>query len=237
MTGQTDATGSAQTRLLLVEDDESVARFLNQAMLEAGYSAEVVGDGIEGLRRASSEPFDLLLLDVMLPGLDGLEVCRRLRAAQLRTPILIITARDTLEDKLAGLDGGADDYLVKPFELAELLARVRALLRRSSSETSFLQVADLTLDPLSREARRGDRAIGLSSTEYALLEYLMRHSGQVLTRAMILEHVWQYDFGGNDNVLDVYVSYLRRKIDRGHPRPLIHTVRGVGFRVGDNAPA
>jgi DNA-binding response OmpR family regulator len=237
MTGQTDETGSAQMRLLLVEDDESVARFLKQATLEAGYRVEVVGDGLEGLRRASSEPFDLVLLDVMLPGLDGLEVCRRLRAAQARTPILIVTARDTLEDKLAGLDGGADDYLVKPFELAELLARVRALLRRSSSAAGPLQVADLTLDPLSRGARRGDRTIGLSSTEYALLEYLMRHAGQVLSRAMILEHVWQYDFGGNDNVLDVYISYLRRKIDRGYPRPLIHTVRGVGFRVGEHAGA
>jgi DNA-binding response OmpR family regulator len=237
MTGQTDETGSAQTRLLLVEDDESVARFLRQATVEAGYSVEVVGDGAEGLRRATSDAFDLLLLDVMLPGLNGLEVCRRLRDAQVRTPILIITARDTLEDKLAGLDGGADDYLVKPFELAELLARVRALLRRSSSSAGPLQVADLMLDPLSREARRGDRTINLSATEYALLEYLMRHAGQVLTRAMILEHVWQYDFGGNDNVLDVYISYLRRKIDRGHPRPLIHTVRGVGFRVGDDAPA
>jgi len=237
MTGQTDETGSAQMRLLLVEDDESVARFLKQATLEAGYRVEVVGDGLEGLRRASSEPFDLVLLDVMLPGLDGLEVCRRLRAAQARTPILIVTARDTLEDKLAGLDGGADDYLVKPFELAELLARMRALLRRSSSVAGPLQVADLTLDPLSRGARRGDRTIGLSSTEYALLEYLMRHAGQVLSRAMILEHVWQYDFGGNDNVLDVYISYLRRKIDRGYPRPLIHTVRGIGFRVGEHAGA
>jgi DNA-binding response OmpR family regulator len=237
MTGQTEQTGSAQTRLLLVEDDDSVARFLKQATLEAGYSVEVVGDGLEGLRRAISEPFDLVLLDVMLPSLDGLEVCRRLRAAQPRTAILIITARDTLEDKLAGLDGGADDYLVKPFQLAELLARVRALLRRSSSAAGPLQVADLILDPLSREARRGDKTIGLSSTEYALLEYLMRHPGQVLTRAMILEHVWQYDFGGNDNVLDVYISYLRRKIDRGHPRPLIHTVRGIGFRAGDHAQA
>ena len=237
MTGQTDETGSAQMRLLLVEDDESVARFLKQATLEAGYRVEVVGDGLEGLRRASSEPFDLVLLDIMLPGLDGLEVCRRLRAAQARTPILIVTARDTLEDKLAGLDGGADDYLVKPFELAELLARMRALLRRSSSVAGPLQVADLTLDPLSRGARRGDRTIGLSSTEYALLEYLMRHAGQVLSRAMILEHVWQYDFGGNDNVLDVYISYLRRKIDRGYPRPLIHTVRGIGFRVGEHAGA
>jgi DNA-binding response OmpR family regulator len=222
-------------RLLIVEDDDSVARFLAQATREAGYDVEAVSDGIEGLRRGATGAFDLLLLDVMLPGLDGLEVCRRLRATQMRVPILIITARDTLEDKLAGLDGGADDYLVKPFHVAELLARVRALLRRAEPAGHVLQVADLRLDPALRQARRGDKTTSLSATEYVLLEYLMRHAGQVLPRAAILEHVWQYDFGGNDNVLDVYVSYLRRKLDRGHAPRLIHTVRGVGFRMGDDA--
>ena len=222
-------------RLLIVEDDDSVARFLAQATKEAGYDVEAVSDGIEGLRRATTGALDLLLLDVMLPGLDGLEVCRRLRAAQMRVPILIITARDTLEDKLAGLDGGADDYLVKPFHVAELLARVRALLRRAEPAGHVLQVADLRLDPALRQVRRGDKTTSLSATEYVLLEYLMRHAGQVLPRAAILEHVWQYDFGGNDNVLDVYVSYLRRKLDRGHAPRLIHTVRGVGFRMGDDA--
>ncbi len=224
-------------KLLIVEDDESVARFLRQATEEAGYAVEAVADGAEGLARATGGAFDLLLLDVMLPTLDGFEVCRRLRAAEVRTPILIITARDTLEDKLAGLDGGADDYLVKPFEMAELLARVRALLRRSEAVGDTLQVADLKLDLVLRQARRDDRTVALSSTECALLSYLMRRVGQVLPRAVILEHVWQYDFGGNDNVLDVYIGYLRRKLDRGHPQPLIHTVRGVGFRIGDHAPS
>jgi DNA-binding response OmpR family regulator len=228
-------SGRDHVKLLIIEDDESVARFLKQATEEAGYAVEVVADGVAGLDRATAAAFDLLLLDVMLPTLDGFEVCRRLRAAEVRTPILIITARDTLEDKLAGLDGGADDYLVKPFEMAELLARVRALLRRSEAAGGILQVADLRLDPMLRQARRGEKTIALSSTECALLSYLMHHAGQVLPRAMILEHVWQYDFGGNDNVLDVYIGYLRRKLDRGHRQPLIHTVRGVGFRMGDRA--
>ena len=218
-------------KLLIVEDDESVARFLQQATREAGYTVEAVDDGLLAWETARTLPFDVILLDVMLPRMDGFEVCRRLRAAKVMTPILMITARDTLEDKLAGLDGGADDYIVKPFQVAELLARVRALLRRGSSSPTILQVADLTLDPATRQAMRGDKAIALSGTEYALLEYLMRNTGRVLTRSMILDHVWQYDFEGNDNVLDVYISYLRRKIDKGHARPLIHTLRGVGFKM------
>ena len=218
-------------KVLIVEDDRSVARFLRQAASEAGYAVEAAETGPAGLELALSLAFDLILLDLTLPGMDGLEVCRRLRAAQVETPVLIITARDTLEDKLAGLDGGADDYLVKPFQVAELLARMRALLRRGQSSPTVLQVGDLTLDPATREATRGGRAIRLSATEYALLEYLMRNAGRVLSRSMILEHVWQYDFAGNDNVLDVYISYLRRKIDRGHDQTLIHTVRGVGFQV------
>ena len=219
-------------RVLVVEDDEGVARFLQQALSEAGYAVELADDGLTALARGQEQVFDLILLDVMLPRMDGFEVCRRLRAAHVTSPILIITARDTLDDKLAGLDGGADDYVVKPFQVAELLARARALLRRGSSPSPILQVDDLTLDPASRQARRGERSIHLSRTEYALLEYLMRHAGRVLTRSVIVDHVWQYDFGGDDNVLDVYISYLRRKIDRGHRQPLIHTVRGVGYWVG-----
>ena len=222
-------------RLLIVEDDASVARFLAQATAEAGYAVEVIADGTEARCRAASHPFDLILLDIMLPGLDGLEVCRQLRSANVVTPILLITARDSLQDKLAGLDGGADDYLVKPFEVAEMLARVRALLRRRASASSTLQVADLLLDPGSRQARRGDRVISLSATEYTLLEYLMRNAGRAVPRAGLLQHVWQYDFGGNDNVLDVYIGYLRRKIDRGQTPPLIHTIRGIGFRMGEDA--
>jgi DNA-binding response OmpR family regulator len=171
----------------------------------------------------------------MLPGLGGLELCRTLRSEGLEAPVLMITARDLVEDKIAGLDSGADDYLVKPFQLGELLARVRALLRRPSASPGVLHLADLSLDPVTRKAVRGNRAIHLSATEYALLEFLMRHAERVLPRAEILMHVWQYDFEGSDNVLDVYISYLRGKIDRGHSRPLIHTVRGVGFRMSADA--
>ena len=218
--------------VLIVEDDESVARFLKQALSEAGYAVERVSDGLTGLEQARSLAYDLILLDMMLPGMNGLEVCRRLRSANIPTPILIITAKDTLQDRVDGLDSGADDYLVKPFQVAELLARARALLRRATSAPTVLRVADLTLDPASRRALRAGKTISLSATEYALLEYLMRNVDRVLTRSMILEHVWQYDFGGSDNVLDVYISDLRGKIDRGQSPTLIHTVRGVGFRLG-----
>jgi DNA-binding response OmpR family regulator len=218
--------------VLIVEDDVSVARFLRQAIAEAGYAPVVTGDGHTALEQARSGRYSLILLDIMIPRLNGLEVCRRLRQDNQQTPVLMITARDTLEDKVEGLDAGADDYLVKPFQLAELLARVRALLRRRSAPPAPIQVVDLVLDPTTRRATRGTKSISLSSTEYALLEFLMRNAGRVLSRAAILEHVWQYDFEGNDNVLDVYISYLRGKIDRGYPIPLIHTVRGVGFRIG-----
>jgi DNA-binding response OmpR family regulator len=218
--------------LLIVEDDDSVARFLKQATTEAGYAPQLVEDGLDALEMARSGAFDLILLDVMVPRLDGFEICRRLRAAKVATPILIITARDLLDDKVQGLDSGADDYIVKPFQVAELLARLRALLRRGASSPVVLQVADLSLDPVSRQVSRGGNPISLSATEYTLLEYLLRNAGRVLTRSMLLEHVWQYDFGGHDNVLDVYISYLRRKIDRGYLPALIHTVRGVGYMVG-----
>lgn len=220
--------------VLIVEDDASVARFLNQAMTEAGYTTEMAATGPAGLEKAKKTPFDLILLDVMLPELDGFSVCRRLRAQAITTPIMILTARDAEQDKIEGLDSGADDYIVKPFQLGELLARCRALLRRRTPAPGSLQVADLTLDTASRRAVRGGKQILLSSTEYTLLEYLMRNAGRVLTRAMILDHVWQYDFDGHDNVLDVYISYLRNKIDRGHATPLIHTVRGTGYCLGEN---
>jgi DNA-binding response OmpR family regulator len=218
--------------LLIVEDDDSVARFLKQATTEAGYAPQLVEDGLDALEMARTGAFDLILLDVMVPRLDGFEICRRLRAAKVATPILIITARDLLDDTVQGLDSGADDYIVKPFQVAELLARLRALLRRGASSPVVLQVADLSLDPVSRQVSRAGNSISLSATEYTLLEYLLRNAGRVLTRSMLLEHVWQYDFGGHDNVLDVYISYLRRKIDRGYSPALIHTVRGVGYMVG-----
>jgi DNA-binding response OmpR family regulator len=220
-------------RLLIVEDDPGMVRVLQKAAVEAGYVVVSEGNGSDGLERAQSEPFDLILLDVMLPGIDGFTFCHRARAALLDVPILIMTARDSLSDKVAGLDAGADDYIVKPFQVAELLARMRAILRRGTSSISALQVGDLRLDPATREARRGEKLIHLSATEYSLLEFLMRNAGRVQTRSAVLDHVWQYDFGGNDNVLEVYISYLRGKIDKGAETPLIHTVRGVGYVLDD----
>jgi DNA-binding response OmpR family regulator len=218
--------------VLIVEDNPSVARFLRQAMTESGYAAQVLRDGVLALETAVHTRFDLILLDVMLPGMNGFEVCRRLRERHVTTPILIITAKDTLEDKIEGLDGGADDYIVKPFQAAELLARARALLRRGASGPAILRVGDLALDPATRQASRAGKTVRLSATEYTLLEYLMRNAGRVLPRSLILEHVWQYDFEGNDNVIDVYIGYLRSKLDKGFSPALIQTVRGVGFRIG-----
>lgn len=218
-------------RVLIVEDDPAIARVLRDAMQEAGYAPQWEENGARALAFAAREAFDLLLLDVMLPGLNGLEVCRRLRAQNIEAPILILTARDTLDDKIEGLDAGADDYLIKPFHIAELLARARALLRRGVGNPTLLKIGDLTLDPLSRRGERGGQSIRLSATEYSLLEYLMRHPNRVLTRAVLLDHVWQYDFEGQDNVLEVYISALRRKVDKGRPTPLIHTVRGAGYRM------
>ena len=217
--------------VLIVEDEPGVSRFLRRACEEAGYAPHVEADGARALNLAKNQHFDLILLDVMLPGLNGLEVCRALRAARVKSLILIITARDTLDDKIAGLDAGADDYVCKPFHVAEILARMRALLRRDDPGTLQLQVGDLTLDPDTRFAHRDGREIRLSATEYSLLEYLMRNAGKTMPRAIILDHVWSYDFAGQDNVLDVYIGYLRAKIDRGCA-PLIHTSRGVGYRLG-----
>jgi DNA-binding response OmpR family regulator len=218
--------------LLIVEDDPGLVKVLRKATTEAGYRVHAVSDGAEALSLVLVANFDLILLDLMLPGLDGFEFCRRARAARVNTPILILTARDATHDKVEGLDAGADDYIVKPFQVAELLARVRALLRRGGFDTdAVLSVGDLTLEPATREARRGGKRISLSATEYSLLEYLMRNAGRVLTRSLIVEHVWQYDFEGNDNVLDVYIRYLRNKIDKEFAYPLIHTVRGVGFQM------
>ena len=217
--------------VLIVEDEPSVSRFLRRACEEAGYAPHVEANGARALALAKNQSFDLILLDVMLPGMNGIEVCRALREARVKSLILLITARDTLEDKVAGLDAGADDYVCKPFHVAEILARMRALLRRDDPGTLTLEVGDLTLDPNTRFAQRDGKDIKLSATEYSLLEYLMRHAGQTMPRSVILDHVWQYDFAGQDNVLDVYIGYLRAKIDKGR-EPLIHTSRGVGYRLG-----
>lgn len=219
--------------ILVVEDEQRLATLLRRVLAAERHVVDIASDGPTGLDLAASESYDLVILDLMLPGMDGLDVCRALRASKIWVPILMLTARGALEDRVAGLDVGADDYLVKPFAMQELLARVRALLRRGrapETETQ-LRVADLTLDLLRHEARRGERVIELTAKEFALLEYLMRHPGQVLTRTQIIDHVWRYDLDALSNVVDIYIHYLRNKIDRGFPRSLISTVRGVGYRI------
>ncbi len=223
-------------RILVVEDDRKVAEFIRKGFTEEGYAVDVAVDGETGLAMALDRLHDVLILDIMLPGRSGLQVVRDLRQAQVRTPVLLLTARDAVEDKVQGLDAGADDYLTKPFAFAELLARVRALLRRGAdARLPVLQVADLVLDPATRTVQRGGERVALTNREFALLEYLMRNRGRVLTRTMIAEHVWDYSFDSSTNVIDVYVNYLRKKIDAGREPKLLHTVRGVGYvlKAGD----
>lgn len=221
-------------QILVVEDEQKVAAFLRQALTEAGYAVTVAHDGASGLHLAQVSEFDLIVLDRLLPQVNGLEFCRTLRGLRSDTPILMVTARDSLEDKVIGLDSGADDYLTKPFSLDELLARVRALLRRRSGPAAapVLTVEDLTLDTQTRKARRGNTEFELSAREYALLEYLLRNARRPVSRAMIAEHVWGFDFDSGSNVIDVYVSYLRRKIDSGQNHKLIRTLRQVGYQIG-----
>jgi heavy metal response regulator len=217
-------------RILLVEDDRKVASFIRKGLSEEGYAVDVAYDGDTGLLMGLDRLHDVIILDVLLPGKPGFQVVRELRQAKVRTPVLLLTARDAVEDKVQGLDDGADDYLTKPFAFAELLARVRALLRRGTAgQAALLQVADLTLDPATRTAKRAGETIPLTNREFALLEYLLRNAGRVLTRTMIAEHVWDYSFDAGTNVIDVYVNYLRKKIDAGREPKLIHTVRGAGY--------
>ncbi|HEY8858986.1 MAG TPA: response regulator transcription factor [Gaiellales bacterium] len=216
--------------VLIVDDEPAVVDALDRALVQEGYAVASAGDGRAALERVARARPDAVILDVSMPQMSGLEVCRRMRANGDRTPVLMLTARDQVTDRVAGLDAGADDYLVKPFALEELLARLRALLRRTTPEDEgVLRFADLMLDPSTYEARRGDRVIETTRTEYLLLELLMRHPRQVLTRATIFERVWGYDFGYASNSLDVYIGYLRRKTEAdGEPR-LIHTKRGIGY--------
>jgi DNA-binding response OmpR family regulator len=219
-------------RVLVVEDEPGIARFIKQGLTEAGYAVDVAGDGRDGLDYAAVADYDVVVIDVMLPRLSGLDMLRELRRRGDKAPALLLTARDTIDQRVEGLDAGADDYLVKPFAFPELLARVRALLRRPPLQTGvILAVGDLELDTATRAVRRADRPIDLSPREFAVLEYLMRHPNQVLTRTQIGEHVWNLDFFNESNVIDVYVGYLRRKIEDGHGQPLIHTIRGVGYRL------
>jgi two-component system, OmpR family, copper resistance phosphate regulon response regulator CusR len=217
-------------RILLVEDEVKVGSFIRRALEEESYAVDLCADGEEAIELAGANIYDLLILDIMLPGMSGLEILRRLRKERVKTPVLILTARTGVDERVKGLDSGADDYLTKPFAIEELLARVRALLRRGSSDSAgVLQVDDLVLNPVTHEVARGGQRIDLTAKEYALLEYMMRNTGRVLTRAMIAEHVWNLDFDTFTNVIDVYVNYLRNKVDRGRTHRLIHTVRGSGY--------
>lgn len=216
-------------KILIIEDDEAILRVLRRALAYEGYQVETAIDGESGLAIARDRHPDLVVLDLMLPGMDGTEVCQRLRQGA-NLAILILTARDSIQDRVLGLDSGADDYMVKPFELEELLARIRALLRRTQTErTPVLSFMDLTLDTSTRQAVRQGRVISLTAKEYDLLELFMRHARQVLTREIIFDRVWGYDFGGESNVLDVYIRYLRQKLESEGELRLIHTVRGVGY--------
>ena len=220
--------------VLVVEDDARIANLVERALRSSGYRVDVAHDGPLGLTRASQGAYDLLVLDLMLPGMDGLDVARELRRAKVRTPILMLTARDAVADRVAGLDAGADDYLTKPFALEELLARVRALGRRpraAGADADVLRVGDLTLDVGRREVRRGDASVDLTAKEFDLLAYLMRNAGRVLARGQIREHVWGFDAQPASNVVDIYVHYLRDKIDRDSTTPLIRTVRGAGYTI------
>jgi DNA-binding response OmpR family regulator len=221
-------------RILVVEDERKVASFLRQGLMEEGHAVEVAPDGAAALDLLLADPpYDLAVLDLMLPKRDGFEVLKALRARRVDTPVLVLTARDTVSDKVVGLDLGADDYLTKPFAFEEFLARVRALLRRGAGpRTPILRLGDLTLDPATRAVTRGKRRITLTAREYALLEYFLRNPNRVLTRPMIAQHVWGLDFDSESNIIDVYVGYLRRKIDAdGEPR-LLHTLRGAGYTMG-----
>ncbi len=219
-------------RILVVDDDVQLCRIVRRGLQEEGHAVDAVFDGLEALQYAVGGPYDLIILDVMLPGMDGFEVCRRLRQSRLRAAILMLTARDAVGDRIAGLDTGADDYLVKPFEFAELLARVRALLRRDGGERSAeLRSGDLLVDTRTHGVRRGGRSVELTTKEFAMLEYLMRNAGAVVTRRMLEEHVWDYEFDSLSNLVDVYVGRLRRKLDREGEESIIETLRGLGYRL------
>ena len=219
-------------RILIVEDEKKIAEFIKRGLKEENYAVDAAFDGPEGLRLAEENPYDLAILDVMLPGMDGVTLTGKLRAKGFASPIMMLTAKDQVGDKVKGLDAGANDYLTKPFAFEELLARIRALLRgRPDAPSTTLTAGDLELDLLTHKARRAGRGLELSAKEFALLEYLVRNQGAIVTRTMISEHVWDINFDTSTNVIDVYINYLRRKIDHGHPKKLIHTVRGRGYTL------
>jgi len=219
-------------RILVIEDEQKVANFIKQGLKEEGYSVDVACDGEEGYFLTKGNEYDVVILDLMLPKMDGITLCKKLRAEKITTPILMLTAKDSVKDKVAGLDSGANDYLTKPFSFEELFARIRVLLRKDQAATpTKLQVDDLVLDLLTHKVSRAGREIPLTNKEYALLEYLMRNVGSIVTRTMISEHVWDINFDTFTNVIDVYVNYLRNKIDKGYKKKLIHTIRGRGYMI------
>lgn len=217
-------------RILVIEDEKKIADFIKRGLKEEGYAVDAAYDGAEGQFLAKTNTYDLILLDLMLPKIDGLTVCKNLKKEGIITPVIMLTAKDTVEDKVIGLDTGADDYITKPFVFEELLARVRAVLRKKSSkDATKLEVEDLALDLITHRVTRAEKEITLTAKEYALLEYLMRNAGSIVTRTMISEHVWDIDFDTFTNVIDVYINYLRNKIDAGYKKKLIHTIRGRGY--------
>ena len=219
-------------RVLVVEDEPGIANFVRQGLTEAGYAVDVAWDGREGLNYVLAADYDVLVLDIMLPEMNGLDLLRELHKRGHKMPTLMLTARDTVDNRVEGLDAGADDYLIKPFAFPELLARVRALLRRPPLQTdSMLRVGDLEMNPATRQVKCDGQIIDPSPREYAVLEYLMRHPNQVLTRTQIGEHVWNFDFYNESNVVDVYIGYLRRKIEKAGGRSFIQTIRGIGYRL------
>ena len=219
-------------RVLVIEDEKQLLKIIGERLKEEGYATDLVRDGIEGLHFAESLDYDCIILDIMLPSMDGFSVLRKLRARKINTPILILTAKDTIKDKVSGLDLGADDYITKPFSFEELIARVRAMLRRKSGEKeTVLFISDLTLDLVTREVFRGNHLIELTSKEFAILEYFLRNKGKVLTKSQIANHVWNYEFEYKSNIVEVYVRYLRKKLEDNFENKLIHTVSGVGYVI------
>lgn len=220
-------------RVLLVEDEHRLSNVIKKGLEEDGFAVDAAYDGEEGLYLTQSEDYDLVILDVMLPKMDGIEMCKQLRQKSIKTPVLMLTAKSQVEDKVAGLDSGADDYLTKPFAFLELRSRIQALLRRSHREASpIIKLADLELDPIRHKITRGNKPVELTPKEFAVLEFLLRHKNEVVTRTMVTEHVWDYNFEGMSNVVDVFMAAIRRKIDKGAAVKLIHTVHGVGYKAG-----
>lgn len=218
-------------RILVVEDDKKIASFISKGLKEAGFAVDMANDGVDGLHLGMTEPYDAAVVDIMLPGLDGISLIERLRTKKITTPVIILSAKRSVDDRVKGLQSGGDDYMTKPFSFSELLARIHALIRRSTreSEPSSLRAGSLTIDLLARQTKRGDQDISLPSREFALLEYLIRNKGRIVSKTSILEHVYDYSFDPQTNVVDVLVCRLRNKVDRDFDRKMIHTVRGMGY--------